>query len=96
MARVPRVGLFVLSLYSDARLHRDRGELDRMVLWPQGEVSILQALAVVDHLARCQREIVKALIDGAQQGEEGAALNEYLLAFAEPEGREPAAFDKPA
>lgn len=91
-----REGVFVLSLYADYASQRDAGVLDRLMLWPQGSLSVVQALAVVDHLARSQQVILEALLKGAKQQEEGGALNENALAPGQPKCGQGAVFDASA
>lgn len=96
MSKRGREGVFVLSLYADDRGQQDRGELDVMVVWPQGEVSVVEAVAVVRHLARAQEQITGSLLELVKELQESGALDEYRLAPRKPEGGQRFVFDASA
>ncbi len=89
-----RRGVFVLSLYEDDR--RGEGFLEAMTVWPQGEVTPVQALAVVLHLARTVDRVALGLLKSVQQLEECGALDEDCLTSVEPECRKGLVFDASA
>lgn len=91
-----RVGVFVLSVYADHRSKQDSGELDRMILWPQGEVSVLETLAVLHHLSDISQQIVRALREGAQELQQRGPLDEDRLAAVKPVGGKGTIFDATA
>ena len=91
-----RQGVFLLSLYADRRGAQDRGELERMVVWPAGEVSVVEAVAVVKHLARAQDAIITGLLQAVKQLQESGALEEYRLSSRQAEGGEGSGFDAAA
>lgn len=88
-----RVGVFVLSIYADRRTKRD---LDRMILWPQGEISVLETLAVLEHLADISQQIICTLRNGAQESEERGPLNEDRLAVTQAKRGKGTRFDATA
>ena len=90
-----RQGLFVLSLYTD-RSDRLEGKLNRMVMWPQGEVSAVEAVAVVLHLARAQNEILVSMLKAVQEFEERGPLDQNCLAAVQAEGGKGSVFDAAA
>jgi hypothetical protein len=91
-----RQGVFLLSLYADRRGAQDRGELERMVVWPAGEVSVVEAVAVVRHLARAQEAIITGLLQAVKELQESGALDEYRLSSRQAEGGEGSCFDAAA
>ncbi len=96
MSNRGREGVFVLSLYADHRSQRDHGELERMVVWPQGEVSVVQAVAVLMHLARTVDRVALGLLKSVQQLEECGALDEDCLSPVKPVGGKGLVFDASA
>jgi hypothetical protein len=91
-----RAGVFLLSLYADRRSAQDVGELERMVVWPQGEVSVVEAVAVVKHLARAQDAIITGLLQAVKELQESGALDEYRLSSRQAEGGQGSRFDAAA
>lgn len=91
-----RQGVFVLSLYADRRSAQDHGELERMVVWPGGEVSVVEAVAVVKHLARAQDQIITGLLQAVKQLQESGALDEYRLTTRQSEGGQGSGVDATA
>lgn len=91
-----RVGVFVLSIYADHRSKQDSGELDRMILWPQGEVSVLETLAVLAHLSDVQQQIICELLHGAQQSQQRGPLDQERLAAVQSERGKGTVFDATA
>ena len=96
MRKAGRAGVFVLSVYADHPGKQDAGKLDRMILWPQGEVSVLETLAVLAHLADVQQQIVCELLKGAQQSEQRGPLDEERLAAVQAKRGKGTVFDASA
>ncbi len=93
-----RRGVFTLCLFADSSFADSPvgDRLERMLLFPGGKLSAMQAIEVITHLLDVQGQLLIALLDWCEEGKEVGAAEENRLAADEPEGGQGLVFDATA